>query len=95
MRVFKNRSVGNNTDNFAPEGNIVGEVPRGTGIIIQANSDVEIFDNEIGENDTVNIVVTYGNDTDDEAYYPTQNQFKFMEINSAQLDIILILARES
>ena len=71
VRVFKNRSVGNNTDNFAPKGNIVGEVPRGTGIIIQANSDVEIFDNEIGENDTVNIaVVTYGNDTDDQAYYP-------------------------
>ena len=71
VRVFNNRSVGNNTDNFAPEGNIVGEVPRGTGIIIQANSDVEIFNNEIGDNDTVNIaVVTYGNETDDEAYYP-------------------------
>ena len=28
VRVFNNRSVGNNTDNFAPEGNIVGEVPR-------------------------------------------------------------------
>ena len=71
VRVFNNRSVRNNTDNFAPEGNIVGEVPRGTGIIIQANSDVEIFNNEIGENDTVNIaVVTYGNDTDDKTYYP-------------------------
>ena len=71
VRVFNNRSVGNNTDNFAPEGNIVGEVPRGTGIIVQANSDVEIFDNEIGDNDTVNIaVVTYGNETDDQTYYP-------------------------
>ena len=71
VRVFNNRSIGNNTDNFAPEGNIVGEVPRGTGIIIQANSDVEVFDNEIGDNDTVNIaVVTYSNETDDEAYYP-------------------------
>ena len=71
VRVFNNRSVGNNTDNFAPEGNIVGEVPRGTGIIIQANSDVEIFDNIIGDNDTVNIaVVTYGSDTDDKEYYP-------------------------
>jgi parallel beta-helix repeat protein len=71
VRVFNNRSVGNNTDNFAPEGNIVGEVPRGTGIIIQANSNVEIFNNEIGDNDTVNIaVVTYGNETDDDAYYP-------------------------
>ena len=71
VRVFNNRSVGNNTDNFAPEGNIVGEVPRGTGIIIQANSNVEIFNNEIGNNDTVNIaVVTYGNETNDETYYP-------------------------
>ena len=71
VRVFNNRSVGNNTDNFAPEGNIVGEVPRGTGIIIMANSDVEIFDNVIGENDTVNIaVVTYGGETDDAQYYP-------------------------
>ncbi|MDA7796582.1 right-handed parallel beta-helix repeat-containing protein [Gammaproteobacteria bacterium] len=71
VRVFNNQSVGNNTDNFAPEGNIVGEVPRGTGIIIMANSDVEIFDNVIGENDTVNIaVVTYGGETDDEQYYP-------------------------
>jgi parallel beta-helix repeat protein len=71
VRVFNNQSVGNNTDNFAPEGNIVGEIPRGTGIIIMANSDVEIFDNTIGENDTVNIaVVTYGSETDDDQYYP-------------------------
>ena len=42
VRVFNNKSVGNNTDNFAPEGNIVGEVPRGTRIIIHTISDVEI-----------------------------------------------------
>jgi parallel beta-helix repeat protein len=71
VRVFNNQSVGNNTDNFAPAGNIVGEVPRGTGIIIQANSNVEIFNNIIGDNETVNIaVVTYGSDTDDKDYYP-------------------------
>ncbi|MDC0439853.1 right-handed parallel beta-helix repeat-containing protein [Gammaproteobacteria bacterium] len=71
IRVFNNKSVNNNTDNFAPEGNIVGEVPRGSGIIIQANSHVEIFDNDIGDNDTINIaVVTYGYDTEDENYYP-------------------------
>ena len=71
IRVFNNKSVNNNTDNFAPEGNIVGEVPRGSGIIIQANSHVEIFDNDIGDNDTINIaVVTYGYDTEDEDYYP-------------------------
>ena len=71
VRVFRNKSVDNDTDNFAPEGNIVGEVPRGTGIIIQANSDIEVFDNDIGGNGTVNLaIVTYGYDTEDENYYP-------------------------
>ena len=71
VRVFKNKSIDNDTDNFAPEGNIVGEVPRGTGIIIQANSDIEVFDNDIGGNGTVNLaIVTYGYDTEDENYYP-------------------------
>ena len=71
VRVFRNKSINNNTDNFAPEGNIVGEVPRGTGIIIQANSHVEIFENDIGGNDTVNIaIVTYGYETEDRNYYP-------------------------
>ena len=67
MRVFRNKAINNDTDNFAPEGNIVGEVPRGTGIIIQANSDVEVFDNDIYGNGTVNLsIVTYGYDTEDE-----------------------------
>ena len=71
VRVYNNRAINNDTDNFAPEGNIVGEVPRGTGIIIQANSDVEIFDNDISGNGTVNLsIVTYANDTEDENYYP-------------------------
>ena len=71
VRVFRNKVIDNDTDNFAPEGNIVGEVPRGTGIIIQANSDVEVFDNDISGNGTVNVsVVTYSNETQDENYYP-------------------------
>ena len=71
VRVFRNKVIDNDTDNFAPEGNIVGEVPRGTGIIIQANSDVEVFDNDISGNGTVNLsIVTYSNETQDENYYP-------------------------
>ena len=71
VRVFRNQVIDNDTDNFAPEGNIVGEVPRGTGIIIQANSDVEVFDNDISGNGTVNVsIVTYSNETQDENYYP-------------------------
>ena len=71
IRVFDNKAIDNDTDNFAPEGNIVGEVPRGTGIIIMANSDVEIFNNLISGNGTVNLsIVSYGDDTDDKNYYP-------------------------
>ena len=76
VRLFNNSIVHNNTDNFAPEGNIVGEVPRGTGIIIMANSNVEIFSNRIDDHVTVGIaVVSYINDDDsddftDSGYYP-------------------------
>ncbi|MDC0509479.1 right-handed parallel beta-helix repeat-containing protein [Gammaproteobacteria bacterium] len=71
VRVFRNKAINNDTDNFAPEGNIVGEVPRGTGIIIQANSEVEVFDNDIYGNGTVNLsIVTYGYETEDENYNP-------------------------
>ena len=71
VRVFDNESIDNDTDNFAPEGNIVGEVPRGSGIIVMANSDVEIFGNVISGNGTVNLsIVSYGDDTEDSNYYP-------------------------
>ena len=71
VRVFRNKSINNDTDNFAPEGNIVGEVPRGTGIIVQANAHVEIFNNLISGNGTVNLaIVAYSAPTEDQNYYP-------------------------
>ena len=71
VRVFNNKIINNNTDNFAPEGNIVGEVPRGTGVIVQANSLVDIFENTIGGNETINIaIVTYPYETEDDSYNP-------------------------
>ena len=71
VRVFNNKIINNNTDNFAPEGNIVGEVPRGTGVIVQANSLVDIFENTIEGNETINIaIVTYPYETEDESYNP-------------------------
>ena len=66
VRVFNNQIKNNNTDNFAPEGNIVGEVPRGTGIIVMANSDVEIFNNDIADNGTVNIAIVSFSDSNDQ-----------------------------
>ena len=73
VRVFNNQILDNDTDNFAPKGNIVGEVPRGTGIIIMANTDVEIFDNDISGNGTMNIAIvsySYAEAIDATDYYP-------------------------
>ncbi|MDX1695343.1 MAG: parallel beta-helix domain-containing protein [Ketobacteraceae bacterium] len=53
-RVFRNRSVSNNTRNFAPAGNIVGKVPTGTGVMVLSTDWVHVFDNEITDNNTVN-----------------------------------------
>ena len=57
VRVFNNQVYDNNTDNFAPEGNIVGEVPRGTGIMIMANRNVEVFDNDIIDHDSTAVMI--------------------------------------
>lgn len=53
VRVFDNEVYENNYKNFAPKGNIVAAVPSGTGIILLAANDVEIFDNRIINNRTV------------------------------------------
>ena len=56
-RVFRNKVIGNNTDNFAPSGNIVASVPPGTGVMVMANDDIEIFENEISDHDTTNMAI--------------------------------------
>jgi parallel beta-helix repeat protein len=57
-RVFNNTIVANNTGNFAPPGGAVAGVPAGSGIVINANDKVEIFGNEIAENQTANILIS-------------------------------------
>lgn len=60
VRVFNNRIEENNYRNFAPEGNIVGEVPPGTGVMILATKDVEIFNNDMKKNNTIGaLIVSY------------------------------------
>ena len=71
IRVFNNKSVNNDTPNFAPPGNIVGSVPRGTGIMVMSNRNVEVFGNELAENATVNMLITaYAEEYDDEGFNP-------------------------
>jgi len=57
VRVFNNEILENNLKNFAPKGNIVAGVPPGTGVLILAASDVEVFDNKILNNRTVGTAV--------------------------------------
>src|SRR3546814_3689445 len=46
VRVFENVVNDNSTPNFAPKGNIVASVPTGTGVLVMANRNVEIFDKD-------------------------------------------------
>lgn len=57
-RVYKNTIVGNNTDNFGARGTPVASVPAGSGIVVNSNDNVEIFDNDIANNDTANIIIS-------------------------------------
>ncbi len=60
VRVFNNKIYKNNTPNFAPPGNMVATVPTGTGLMIMATDDVEVFENEISGNQTTGVsVVSY------------------------------------
>lgn len=71
VRVFNNISSNNNTENFAPEGNIVGTVPKGTGLIIRANRYVEVFQNTFENNSTIGVALVAGDlDSGDESYDP-------------------------
>ncbi len=57
VRIFENVVVDNSTPNFAPKGNIVANVPTGTGVMVMANRNVHVFDNMLGQNGTTNIMV--------------------------------------
>ncbi len=57
-RVYQNTISDNNTRNFAAEGTAVASVPAGSGVVVNSNDKVEIFDNDIANNNTANIIIT-------------------------------------
>lgn len=70
-RIFNNQIVHNNTRNFAPAGNIVAGVPSGTGVIILANRDVHVFENDFADNRSAHVLLTaYTEPFTDERYNP-------------------------
>jgi uncharacterized repeat protein (TIGR03806 family) len=59
--VHHNISYNNNLANFAPRGAIVGYVPAGVGVLVLASDQLELYENEIYENNTVGLtIVNYG-----------------------------------
>jgi parallel beta-helix repeat protein len=57
-RVYQNRIVANNTANFGVPGSAVAGVPAGSGVVINSNDKVEIFDNDIADNATANVLIS-------------------------------------
>lgn len=68
VRIFENDIYENNTDNFAPGEIIASTIPTGTGTMVMANKQVEIFKNRIWGNDTVNTAIV--------SYYMTNRPIK-------------------
>ena len=67
----RNLVVDNDTANFAPPGNIVAGVRRGTGILVMANDGVLIEDNILDNNPTAHVmVVAYTQAFEDARYNP-------------------------
>ena len=58
VRVYDNQVFANNTKNFGHPGTPVASVPAGTGVIVNSNDNVEIFNNEISDNKTGNIIIS-------------------------------------
>jgi hypothetical protein len=60
--------------NFAPKGNIVATVPSGTGLMILATKELEVYENEIRNNQTVSTLIisymTTGKPIKDKEYDP-------------------------
>lgn len=73
-RIYNNQIFANNTENFAPKGNIVAKVPTGTGIMVLATHDIEIFKNQVKDNQTSNVSIlsylTTGNPIKDAKFDP-------------------------
>lgn len=57
-RVYNNRIELNNHDNFAAKGTAVASVPAGTGVLINANAKVEVFDNDVVGHRTANVIIS-------------------------------------
>lgn len=56
-KVYKNTIRSNNHKNFAQKGNIVASIPPGSGMMVLATHDLEIYDNDFKDNTTVGVAI--------------------------------------
>lgn len=68
VKAHHNHIHDNNYPNFAPQGNIVATVPTGTGVLLLATKEIEIFENTIHRNQSVGIGII--------SYFTTQRPIK-------------------
>ena len=57
-RVFHNKVDANNLGNFGAKGTAVSSVPAGSGVVVNSNSLVEIFDNDITDHQSANVIIS-------------------------------------
>ena len=73
-RVYDNDIEENNLPNFGKEGSIVSTIPAGSGVIVMASDNVELFGNRIRDNQNSNLaVISYlstGRTWNDDGYDP-------------------------
>jgi parallel beta-helix repeat protein len=74
IRVWNNRVVDNNHPNFGKPGAIVSEIPAGSGLILMASDNIDVFGNEFRNNETANVsIISYlatGREYNDGEYDP-------------------------
>ena len=60
VKVHHNNIHDNNYINFAPQGNMVASVPSGTGLMILATKEIEVFQNNIVNNQSAGtLIISY------------------------------------
>ncbi len=68
VRVYNNKVYENNYPNFAPKGNIVAKAPQGTGLLILATNNAEVFNNHFVNNTYIIVSII--------SYYITEEVIK-------------------
>jgi parallel beta-helix repeat protein len=58
VRIFGNKVYKNNLPGFAAAGSTFAGVPAGAGVVVNSGGQVEIFDNDIANNQTANILIS-------------------------------------